>query len=210
MRRSPLAAPALAALLLAAPLLAGAKPPPEPAKRWFGRGTKHVSFSVGYGLGVRTGKALDPVVFAQLRDVSIVELVPRFGIGLTRPLGGDAWYRGNPELLLEGAFLFNTRPSGWAAGGGLTLRYNFTAGSRLVPFVEANGGMLHLDFDLLGQSDGFNFNVGFGAGLHWFAWDRVAVTPGVRWQHFSNAGTSVPNLGINDVLFLLGASYFWD
>lgn len=199
------------ALLCAIPQSARAEPPPEPARRWFGRGTKQASFSVGYGLGFRTGAVGDPVEYEQLRDVSIVELIPRFGIGVTPPLGGDGWYRGNVEALFEGAFLFNTEPhSGWAAGGGTSLRYNFTAGSRVVPFVEANLGMLHLDFDLLGQSDGFNFNVGFGTGLHWFAWDRVALTPGVRWQHISNAGTSEPNRGINDVLFLLGVSYFWD
>ena len=205
---------ALAVLVLALcgiPLAAHAEPPPEPAQRWFGRGTKQASFSVGYGLGVRPSVLSDPVEREELRDVSIVELIPRFGIGLTPPLGGDGWYRGNLELLVEGAFLFNTEPrSGWAAGGGLSLRYNFTAGRRVVPFLEGNVGALSLDFDLRSQSDGFNFNLGLGTGLHWFAWDRVALTPGIRWQHISNAGNNQPNRGINAILFLLGASVFWD
>jgi hypothetical protein len=38
----------------------------------------------------------------------------------------------------------------------------------------------------------------------------VTITPEIRYQHFSNAGLRSPNHGINDVLFLIGTSYFFD
>jgi hypothetical protein len=182
-----------------------------PSAERFGWGKKHVALSLGYGLGFRTGSKRDQEVSRELGDVSLVEFIPRFGIGVTDVLGGDAWYRGNFEFLFEGALVFNIRPHfGYALGGGTTLRYNFLAGRSLVPFFDCNLGIVYLDFDLRGQSDGFNFNVGWGSGLHWFVSKRLAVTPEVRYQHFSNAGTQMPNLGINDVLFLVGISYFLD
>ncbi|MEE8474721.1 MAG: acyloxyacyl hydrolase [Myxococcota bacterium] len=100
--------------------------------------------------------------------------------------------------------------SGVAVGGGATLRYNFLSGKRLVPFLDANAGIVHLDFDLQHQSDGFNFNVGFGGGFHRFMSRRTALTTSIRWQHFSNLGTNLPNDGINAVQFLIGVSYFWE
>jgi hypothetical protein len=213
-RRSATARAWILALAVAAlPQAAPAEPPPgrdDPAATWFVRGGKHAAFSAGYGIGFRTGSKSDREKSRELGDVSLIELVPRVAIGITDPLGGDAWYRGNVEMSLEGAVIFNTEPRfGWAAGGGSTLRYNLLYGRRLVPFLDANFGLLHLDFDLEGQSDGFNLNVGFGTGFHWFLSERTALTPAVRWQHISNAGTSSPNAGINDVLFLIGASYFW-
>jgi opacity protein-like surface antigen len=182
-----------------------------PSAERFGWGKKHVALNLGYGLGFRTGSKQDRELSRELGDVSLIELVPRLGIGVTDTLGGDGWFRGNFEFLFEGALIFNTRPHfGYAVGGGSTLRYNFLAGRSLVPFVDCNLGIVYLDFDLAGQSDGFNFNVGWGSGLHWFVSERMALTPEVRYQHFSNAGIQKPNHGINDVLFLIGISYFLD
>ena len=48
----------------------------------------------------------------------------------------------------------------------------------------------------------------FGTGAHWFVSDRTAISTEVRWQHISNMNIETPNDGINDVLFLLGVSYF--
>jgi hypothetical protein len=182
-----------------------------PSAGRFAWGKKHVALGLGYGLGFRTGSKEDRERSRELGDVSLVEIVPRLGVGVTDSLGGDAWYRGNFELLFEGALIFNSRPRfGFAVGGGSTLRYNFLAGRSLVPFIDCNLGMVYLDFDLRGQSDGFNFNVGWGSGLHWFVSEEMAITPELRYQHFSNAGIEKPNHGINDVLFLIGISYFLD
>jgi hypothetical protein len=181
-----------------------------PSAAWFARGGKQLSLSLGYGLGFRTGSEEARSRSEELGDVSLIEVVPRFGIGISNPLGGKAWYRGNFEALVEGAVVFNANPRfGYALGGASTLRYNFLIWDRFVPFLDANFGMVYTDFDLEGQSDGFNFNVGFGTGFHQFLSQHTALTPAVRYQHFSNAGLNEPNRGINDVLFLLGVSYFW-
>jgi hypothetical protein len=193
-------------LVVAGPVLAESPGPSDPASAHFGLGKKRLGLSVGYGLGVSTSAES-----AELRDVSLAELIPRFGIGVADFGGAEDWYRGTLELMVDGALAFNTDPRfGYAVGAGLTLRYNLLPGRRVVPFVDGSFGVVHLDFDLEGQSDGVNFNSGAGAGLHWFVAERWSLSPEIRWQHYSNAGLRSPNQGINSVLFLLGTSYFFD
>ena len=122
------------------------------------------------------------------------------------PAGGN-----DPEILVEGAFFYNAAQNGGGGGGiGSTLRYNFLFGTdAIVPFLDANFGVIGMNLDLNRQSDGFNFNVGFGGGIHWFISHTAAITTELRWQHISNAGTEQPNDGINTALFLVGASYFF-
>lgn len=163
----------------------------------------------GYGYGFRFGSEEDREFSAELGEVRIWELIPRIGISATDPLFNDSWYRGNVEFLFEGAFLWNTEPiSGSAAGFSTTLRYNFLSSERVVPYVDANFGIVDLDFNLELQADGFNFNVGFGTGAHWFVSTDTAISTELRWQHISNKETQAPNNGINAALFLLGVSYF--
>lgn len=177
----------------------------------FRDGSKHVALLAGYGLGFRMGKRANRRISRELADVDLVNIVPRLGLGMTDPIGGDAWWRGNVEILIEGAFLINTGPtSGFAAGAGSTLRYNFLRNERLIPFIDLNCGILALNFDLERQTNGFAFNVGAGFGTHWFMTDRTALTMEARWQHISNADTKQENDGINDALFLLGLTYFYD
>lgn len=199
-------------ILLAGGARAGAPSDPgAPAATRFGWGRKYAAFSLGYGLGFRTGSREDRAKSRELGDVSLIEVVPRLGVGVTDPLGADAWYRGNFDMLLEGSLFFNTRPrSGVGGGAGAALRYNFLSGRNAVPFLDIYFGMVSVDLDLKGQSDGFSFNVGWGGGLHLFVSERAAVTPELRYQHFSNAGIEHPNHGINDMLFMVGFSYFVD
>lgn len=68
------------------------------------------------------------------------------------------------------------------------LRYNLLQSGRVVPFIEAGAGILGTALDLKGQSDGFNFSVQGGAGLHFFVLPRVALTKEARLHHISNAG----------------------
>jgi len=204
-----LLAPLLALALVPRP--AGAEGPVEPDIRsLFHRGSMQGGLVVGYGVGFRAGSKANRRISRELGHVRPVEVIPRLGVGVTDPFGGDAWYRGNLEILLEGALLFNTEPDfGFAGGVGSTLRYNFLPWRRVVPFVDANFGLLGLDFDLSRQSDGFNFNVGGGSGSHWLVGERTTITTEVRWQHISNMNTQRPNDGINDVLFLIGFTRFF-
>jgi len=181
------------------------------ANQNFRKGSKQVALVAGYGVGFRMGSRANRRISRELADVDLVNIVPRIGFGVTDPIGGDWWFRGNVEMLVEGALLINTGPtSGFAGGAGTTLRYNFLRNERLIPFIDANLGILGTDFDLDRQANGFNFNVGGGVGTHWFVTNRTALTFEARWQHISNAGTKQENDGINNALFLVGVSFFYD
>ncbi len=199
-------------VVLTGPALAFAEPDGTAVgNTHFRDGSRHVAWLAGYGVGFRVGSRRDRRISRELSDVNPVNIVPRLGLGITDPIAGDAWWSGNVEILIEGAFLINTGPtSGFAGGAGTTLRYNFLRNERLIPFIDLNFGILGVDFDLERQADGFNFNVGTGAGTHWFVTGRTALTLEARWQHISNAGTQKENDGINDALFLVGLTYFYD
>jgi lipid A 3-O-deacylase len=200
----------MAAGLLSEPCLADPEEPPGakeelPAEAVFGYGNQEWSIAAGYGFGV----GLEGSNRGNLKEIRYAALIPRWGIGLTDPIGEGTWYRGNLDLLIEGACLFEYHPEhGFAGGGTLMLRYNFLQHQRVVPFVELGGGILGTDLDLKEQSDGFNFSVQGGVGAHYFVLPHVAVTAEWRLHHISNAGLRQPNSGINDSLFLLGASFF--
>ncbi|MGH7423698.1 MAG: hypothetical protein ACREJ1_08480, partial [Candidatus Methylomirabilales bacterium] len=99
---------------------AGAQSP----ARLFRLGTQEIGIAAGYGFALPfVGETGDD---EQLRDVRYIYVAPRWGIGISDPMGGDAWYRGNVELVAEGAFLFNLEPKdGFAGGITALLRYNF-------------------------------------------------------------------------------------
>jgi opacity protein-like surface antigen len=171
----------------------------------FARGAQEWALTAGHGFGLSVAGSDG----SELEDLEFVALVPRLGIGLTDPLGEASWWRGNLELLIEGALLFEHVPNrGFAGGGGLGLRYNFLGLERVVPFVEGGAGILGLDFDLDHQSDGLNFGLQLGAGLHYGLSRRTALTMEWLFHHISNAGIHEHNDGINDALLLIGVSYF--
>lgn len=173
-------------------------------ERLFGFGKQEIGIAVGYAFPIPVG-ATTP----DIEDLQYVAVLPRWGIGLSDPVGGDAWYRGNFELLLEGTLLVEVEPrSGVAGGGVLMFRYNFLPGGNFIPFVEAGGGFLGLSFDVDGQDNGFNFSVQGGLGCHYFVSERTALTGEWRWNHISNANTHKPNDGLDSSLFLVGVSVF--
>ncbi|MFQ5881678.1 MAG: acyloxyacyl hydrolase [Candidatus Methylomirabilales bacterium] len=174
----------------------------------FGLGKMEIGLSAGYGDAIPVGGTDDD----ELEEVEFVYVAPRFGIGISDPMGGDAWYRGNLELLGEGAFLANLEPKdGFAGGITAMLRYNFLprGGGNFIPFVELGAGIIFLDIDLKNQADGFNFTPQGGFGFHYFVSERTAFTAEWRFHHISNAGTRDENDGINDSLVLGGVSVFF-
>ncbi len=171
----------------------------------FGYGKQEWSLAAGYGFGV----GLYGSDYGDLKDIRFAALIPRWGIGLSDPVAEGTWYKGNLDLLIEGAFLFEYHPEhGFAGGATMMLRYNFLQSKPFVPFIEAGGGIVGTDLDLSGQSDGFNFSLQGGLGFHIFVSPQVALTAEARLHHISNAGLRQPNDGINDCLFLVGASFF--
>lgn len=173
--------------------------------RLFESGKQEIALAVGYAISLPLGGRT-----SEIEDTQYVFLAPRWGIGITDPLGEEgAFYRGNFELLGEGQFLFETEPrSGFAGGFAILFRYNFLPHGRFIPFVEAGAGVLGLDFDVDGQRDGFNFSPQAGLGFHYFVSERTALTGEWRWFHISNADTRDPNFGIDSSLFIIGASFF--
>jgi lipid A 3-O-deacylase len=171
----------------------------------FGYGKQSLGISGGYGLALPVGGTDAP----ELEDIEFVYVTPRWGVGITDPLGGSSWFRGNFELLLEGTFLYMLEPKRGIAGGlAPGLRYNFLTGTPVIPFLQAGVGFIALDADLTRQSDGLNFILQSGLGLHYFVTQRTALTGEWRFHHISNASIHDRNAGINSSLFMLGLTFF--
>ncbi len=176
----------------------------EPASI-FRFGQQSIGIAAGYGLALPIAGSSG----GDLRDVQFLYFAPRWSIGLSNPIGGNTWYRGNFELVVEGTFLYGFEPNDGIAGGITPLfRYNFLAGDRLIPFVQFGAGVLALDFDLRRQADGINFSPQAGLGFHYFLSERTALTGEWRYHHISNAGIHRDNSGINSSVVLLGVTFF--
>jgi hypothetical protein len=171
----------------------------------FAQGSESWGVSVAHGLGLG-------LFGSDGRDVERVELAglaPRYGRGLTDPVGEGRWYHGNLELLLEGALLVAYAPKGGFVGGvNALLRYNFLGGSRFVPFLEIGVGVAGLELDLEDQADGLAFAPQGGLGLHWWLSRQLSLTAEWRLHHLSNADIHDDNAGINDSLLMVGLSWF--
>ena len=171
----------------------------------FGFGRQSFGISGGYGLALPVGGTDGP----ELEDIQFVYATPRWAIGISDPLGGRSWYRGNFELLLEGTFLYMFEPKSGIAGGiAPGLRYNFLTNTRFIPFFFAGVGFIALDADLARQSDGLNFILQSGVGLHYFITQQTALTGEWRFHHISNASIHDKNAGINSSVFMLGVTFF--
>jgi lipid A 3-O-deacylase len=171
----------------------------------FGFGRQSLGISGGHGFALPVGGTDGP----ELEDIQFVYATPRWGIGISDPLGGRSWYRGNFEFLLEGTFLYMFEPKSGIAGGiAPGLRYNFLTNTRFIPFFFAGVGFIALDADLARQSDGLNFILQSGLGLHYFISQQTALTGEWRFHHISNASIHDKNAGINSSLFMLGVTFF--
>jgi lipid A 3-O-deacylase len=172
----------------------------------FGFGKQSLGISAGHGLALPIGGTQTP----QLEDIQFVYVAPRWGVGITDPLGGHSWYRGNFELSIEATFLYMFEPKRGVAGGVAPMvRYNFLTGSRFIPFLQAGAGVIALDADLRQQADGVNFILQSGVGLHYFISQHTALTGEWRFHHISNANIHDRNAGINSSLVMLGVTFFF-
>ena len=139
-----------------------------------------------------------------------VFVLPRAGMVLSDTVG-SGWWQGNVELLVEPLYARFTRPfTAEAAGGSLVLKYNFLSFGRWMPFWDAGGGMAwtNLAPRIPEESTPFQFILETGPGVHYFLTNRLTVTAGVRFHHFSNGGLGERNTGINAFLPYVGVSIF--
>lgn len=147
----------------------------------------------------------------QAHDLGLLSLAYGHMLGATR--GREHWYRGNFEGRLElfGGMQFHpdVDTDGWLIGLTPHLRYNFATGTRWIPFIDAGAGVTAMGIGPPDVSGTFEFNLQASTGVRWFLRDNLALTTEVRYIHFSCAGIHHPNLGINNVAFMLGVSWFF-
>lgn len=145
-------------------------------------------------------------------DIQIFSVGLRAGRILTEQ-HGSGFVRGN----LEWAFDFHPvnlyfTPLETTYGASVTplnLKWNFTSGRRVAPYLQWSEGVLFTNNDLPfpGTSE-VNFQSGLGVGFHFFHRERRAWTAEVKYQHISSAGLGDLNPGINTVQFTLGYNWF--
>jgi hypothetical protein len=173
----------------------------------FGYGKIYAGLQGGWGKAFSLGIAGN----GDGRKVEYVAILPQLGIGLSDIIADKSWYKGNLDAVFEGEFLISYEPnSGYTAGLGILLRYNFLSSNQWVPYAEIGGGFGVLEFDLIDQADGLIFYPQAGLGVHYFAQNNLSIDLDWRFHHMSNANLEMPNNSINASLLLLGFSWYFN
>jgi hypothetical protein len=182
---------------------------PAAASIWeqgLGQGFRARTQSVGLGLGAAYGFA----AFGGLEQHHFVLASLTYGYMLGPTLAPNHWFRGNFEIRAElfGGAQFSPSTD-WIIGLAPHLRYNFATGSRWLPFIDAGAGVTATGIGRPDLSGTFEFNLQAGVGVRWFVTDTVALSCEARLLHFSCAGISQPNTGVNAILGMLGFTKFF-
>lgn len=147
-------------------------------------------------------------------DISYSLSTYRLGYMLNSP-SGDAWWRGNTELIVEGFFgsVFEG-PGDFLGGANLALRYNFVpAGSPWVPYVQAGAGGFFNDIhrdqkqDLIGKA--WELNLQGSVGVRYLLWEHWAVSLEGGYQRAVSPGSSSRNAGLDAIGAQIGLSRFF-
>jgi len=180
-----------------------------PAQIWqkgIGEGFRSTVESIGVSAGATYGVAV--LGGHQAHDLALISL--SYGHMLGPVKGEGHWYRGNWELraeLFTGAEFSPDRE--WFVGLAPHLRYNFATGTRWIPFVDGGAGVTATGIGPPDLSGTFEFNLQASGGVQWFLTDHLALSVEARYVHWSCAGISSPNLGLNGVSGLLGFAWFF-
>jgi hypothetical protein len=183
----------LALLTLALAMPARAQQGPEKGGHevqvWTGRGTS------------RSGGA---------REISTWNAGFRYGRVLSEARGPSI-LRGRFEYAVDAVPIFwFFQPGGTAFGAGLNpinLKWNFDAGSRLVPYIEAGAGTVFTSRDVPPGAYRVNFTSGGAVGAH-LLHGRGNISAEIRFMHISNAGLKNFNPGINTLQVRIGFGAF--
>ena len=89
------------------------------------------------------------------------------------------------------------------------LRYNFATGTRWILFLDGGAGVTATGIGHPDLGGTFEFNHQAGVGVLWFLKENVALSLEARYVHWSCAGISNPNLGLNGVTGMLGLTFFF-
>jgi len=136
----------------------------------------------------------------------------RVGRVLTNEHGGN-FLRGTFEMAIDvipiNEFWYDGNAQYAAAINPLILKWNFTSGCKIAPYVAIVGGTVFSTKNLPpGATSVVNFTSGVELGTQFFRPERRSVDVAVKIYHLSNASIGNQNPGINGaVQFTLG--YTW-
>jgi lipid A 3-O-deacylase len=145
-------------------------------------------------------------------DVRVFSAGFRVGNILTQE-HGSGWLRGNFEWALDvhpvNVYFLAPENVYGASFTPLNLKWNFTSGKRVAPYLQLGEGVLFTNKDLpFPGTSTVNFQSAIGLGMHIFTRPKRAVTAEVKYQHISSAGLGDLNPGINTIQFTLGYNWF--
>ncbi len=135
-------------------------------------------------------------------------------IGSGRARGSFEWAADlMPLYAVRQADFYTFGPTRWVYGGGFNaavLKWNFTAGRKIVPYIAAEGGLLITSRDVpAGDTSSVNFLPGGAFGIYVVRSHRQALDLSLHFTHISNASIAEHNPGINATLqFRLGYTWF--
>jgi len=125
---------------------------------------------------------------------------------------GSGLLRGNLEYAMDfiPAYLL-VFPSRTSYAGGFDpfmLKWNFTSGGKVAPYLELGGGVLiSLDNVPPGTSN-VNFMPQASFGVQIFTREKRAISIAAKYVHISNAGLATLNPGLNTLQFSVGYHWF--
>ena len=184
---------AMVLCLVAAPRPARAQDGPE-------KGGHEFQFWTGGGTSRKGG----------VRDISLWNAGFRYGWILTEAHGPKG-LRGRFEYAVDAAPIFwFFQPGGTAYGMGVSpvvLKWNFDAGNRVVPYVEANAGFVFSSRTVPPGAWHGNFASSGAVGAHLLG-PRANLSAEVRLIHVSNADLVTYNPGINVLQVRIGLGRF--
>jgi len=129
-------------------------------------------------------------------------------------VGNEGWRRGNTEWVFSGYYspVFEG-PEDYFSGAIFGPRYNFVQdGWDFVPYVESRVGVGFTNSGTVvgAQGQDFMFTFAVGLGVRYLINDRLEVSLGALYQHYSNAGLSEParqNNGLDALGPVLGLNW---
>jgi hypothetical protein len=118
-----------------------------------------------------------------------------------------------PLYEVRQSLFYDAGPQQWIysfAANPVVLKYNWTGGNKVVPYLAAEGGLLLSTKDIpQADTSSINFMPGGAFGFYFLRGNRSAIDASIHITHISNASLSDHNPGINAILqFRLGYTWF--
>ncbi len=156
-------------------------------------------FYTGMGNGNVEEGAYKPIFF-----------ILHLGVDMKRWLPSLQGHRGILSLFLEPQFNPSFTPrQNVEFGIGVGAKYAYPFGDTFAVYAQGSVGPHYITLNSTDQAQGFLFADTIGAGLNIYISRGSAIDIGYRLRHMSNAGTRLPNHGIDSHIGLIGFSLFY-